>query len=318
MEQMNGIVQKLKAAESILLFPHINMDGDALGSSVALCLALRQMGKTCSILIEDDIPDYLKFMDKGYCIAHADHIPDISLAVDCGDVSRIENRREVFYAASDTACIDHHLLHADFAQDCFVDPEAAATGVLVFKLLKELGVECTPEIADALYVAIMTDTGSFRYANTDRQVHLIIAELYECGLTHVPLCNAIYDNIPLSQIKLEAEALENLEIFAGNKACISYATLEMIKGANATPDQSENMIDRLRSIKDVEVAIFLKEKPDGNYKVSFRAKSYADVGSLAYRLGGGGHQKASGCTVEGPLENALCILKDAVQEELNR
>ncbi|HRV33756.1 MAG TPA: DHH family phosphoesterase, partial [Anaerovoracaceae bacterium] len=104
---MNGIVQKLKAAESILLFPHINMDGDALGSSVALCLALRQMGKTCSILIEDDIPDYLKFMDKGYCIAHADHIPDISLAVDCGDVSRIENRREVFYAASNTACIDH-------------------------------------------------------------------------------------------------------------------------------------------------------------------------------------------------------------------
>ncbi|MDD2294359.1 MAG: bifunctional oligoribonuclease/PAP phosphatase NrnA [Eubacteriales bacterium] len=317
MESMLAIAQKLKTADSVLLFPHINMDGDALGSSVALCLALRQLGKTCSILIEDDIPEYLAFLDKGYCIRDAVRIPDVSLAVDCGDVSRIENRREIFYAAADTACIDHHLLHADFARDCLVDSGAAATGTLVFRLLEEMNIHFTPEIADALYVAIMTDTGSFRYSNADRQTHLIIARLYEYGLDHVPLCNAIYDNIPLSQVKLEASALQNMEIFAGGRACIAHATLDMVEAAGATPDQTENIIDRLRSIRDVEIAVFLKEKADGNYKVSFRAKSYADVGTLAYRLGGGGHRKAAGCTVAAPLGNARDLLRDAVEQELD-
>lgn len=318
MDPMNAIIQKLNEARSVLLFPHINMDGDALGSSVALCLALRQMGKSCSILIEDDVPDYLAFLDKGYCIRQADVIPEMSVAVDCGDVSRIENRKDIFYAATATACIDHHLLHADFAGDCFVDSEAAATGSLVFELLEELGVRFTPEIADALYVAIMTDTGSFRYSNTDRRTHLIIARLYEYGLEHVPLCNAIYDNIPLTQVMLEAKTLESMVIFAEGRACLAYASLEMIKAVGATPDQTETIIDRLRSIRDVEIAIFLKEKPDGNYKVSFRSKSYADVGTLAHRLGGGGHRKAAGCTVAAPFEHALAVLQAAAEEALRK
>ena len=318
MDPMLAIAHKLKTAESVLLFPHINMDGDALGSSIALCLALRQLGKNCSILIEDDSPEYLAFLNKGYCIRNPEQIPDMSVAVDCGDVSRIDRRKEIFYAAAATACIDHHLLHADFAQDCLVDSAAAATGMLVFQLLEEMGIQFTQEIADALYVAIMTDTGSFRYSNADRRTHLIIARLYEYGLDHVPLCNAIYDNVPLTQVKLEAKAMDNMEIFANGRACIAHSTLEMIEAAGATPDQTENIIDRLRSIRDVEIAIFLKEKPDGNYKASFRAKSYADVGTLAYRLGGGGHRKAAGCTVAAPLEEAMRILMNAAEEELNR
>jgi phosphoesterase RecJ-like protein len=313
---MKTIINQLSKAGSVLLFPHINMDGDALGSSVALCLGLRQMGKECSILIEEDIPDYLAFLDKGYCIRRAERIPDMSIAVDCGDESRIENRKEIFYAAQTTACIDHHLLHADFAWDCLVDPEASATGILVFHLLEEAGVRITPEMADALYVALMTDTGSFRYANADRQTHLVVARLYEQGLDHVPLCNAIYDSVPLSQIALEAKALENMQIFARGKGCISYATLDAIREAGATPDQTETIIDRLRSIRDVEIAAFLKEKPDGNYKASFRAKTDADVGTLAHRLGGGGHRKAAGCTVKGPLSSALEVVRIAVEEEL--
>ncbi len=314
---MRAIIEQLKEARSVLLFPHINMDGDALGSSVALCLGLRQMGKECSILIEDEIPEYLSFLDKGYCIRQADRTPDLSIAVDCGDESRIENRKSVFYSARTTACIDHHLLHANFAWDCLVDPEASATGVLVLKLLEEIGVRITAEMADALYVAIMTDTGSFRYSNADRQTHLMVARLYEYGMDHVPLCNAIYDSIPLSQMKLEAATLGNLQIFASGKASIAHATLEMIQEAGATTDQTETIIDRLRSIRNVEIAAFLKEKPDGNYKASFRAKTYADVGGLAYRLGGGGHRKASGCTVKGPLSAALDTVRTAIEEELS-
>lgn len=315
---LDVLASALAKAERVLLFPHVNMDGDAMGSSVALCVALRQLGKQCSILIEDDIPDYLVFLDKGYCVWHAPYTPDVSLAVDCGDVSRIEERKEVFYSAPKTLCIDHHLLNADFASDCYVDPEAAATGIPVYHLLEKLHVQITPEIADALYVAILTDTGSFRYSNADRNTHLIVAKLYEYGLNHVPLCNAIYDNIPLSQLALETRVLSQMELFAEGRACIGCTDLATIEACGSTPNQTETIIDRLRSIKGVEIAVFLRERNQNIYKASFRSKSYADVGGIASRLGGGGHRKAAGCTITGSLQDAKRIAMAAVTEELNR
>ena len=316
LEQRKAIIRRLEEARRILLYPHINMDGDTLGSSVALCIGLRQMGKSCHILIEDDIPAYLAFLDRGYCVRQAAGPVDLSLAVDCGDVSRIEKRKETFFAARHTACIDHHLLRVNFARYCYVDPEASATGLLVLDMLEELGVEVTAEMADALYVAIDTDTGSFRYANADRATHLAVAKLYQYGLDHLPLCNAIYDNIPLSQMLIESEALSRMELFAGGQAVLSYCTGEMLEKAGATMEQCGTIIDRLRSLQDVEVAVFLKEKEDGNFKASFRAKTYADVGALANRLGGGGHTKAAGCTMAGPLDKARELLKVAVSEAL--
>ncbi|HHX92864.1 MAG TPA: bifunctional oligoribonuclease/PAP phosphatase NrnA [Clostridiales bacterium] len=313
---LDRIKKTLTEADSILLFPHIHMDGDALGSSVALCIALRQLGKNCSILVNEDIPEYLAFLDNGYCVRETAGTAHVSMAVDCGDASRVEDRKEAFYGAEKTLCIDHHLLHADFAEECYVDPDAAATGIPVFHLIRKLGAAITPEIADALYVAILTDTGSFRYSNADRTTHLLVAELYDYGLNHVPLCNAVYDNIPLSQLRLEAGALESMQLFADGKACIGHLTLEEIQKLGGTPDQTETVIDRLRSIQGVEVAVFLREKGVDTYKASFRSKSYADVGSIAHRLGGGGHRKAAGCTIAAPLEEAIRIVREAVLREL--
>lgn len=316
MDQMKQIVQELNRAENILLFPHINIDGDALGSSVALCAGLRSLGKKCDILLEDEIPEYLAFMDKGYCVNKATYASDVNVAIDCGDASRIENRKDIYFSAPFTVCIDHHIVNGPFSDLSFIDPSAAATGMLVYELLKALSIEITAEIADALYLAILTDTGSFRYSNASKETHLVVSELYDYGLNHVAICNAIYDSMPATQIAIEALVLQHMEFYANGKACVSYADNQMLKQVGATSDQTECVVDRLRSIKDVEIAVFLKEKSDGSFKVSFRAKSYANVREIAFNLGGGGHEKASGCTINQPLAEALKIIKAAVEEEL--
>lgn len=317
MNHTKEIIQKLNDAKSILLFPHINMDGDAFGSSIALCLGLRSLGKTCNILLEDEIPDYLKFMDHGYCINEANYSSDINIAIDSGDISRLENRKEVYLSAPCTLSIDHHISNSSFSQLSYIDSTVAATGMLIYELLKTLSVAITPEIADALYLAILTDTGSFRYSNTSKETHLLVSELYDCGLDHVTICNAVYDSVPPSQIAIEALILQQMEIFADGKACISYSNNEMLEQAGATPDQTETVIDRLRSIKNVEIAVFLKEKPDGSFKASLRAKTYANVRKIAFELGGGGHEKASGCTLNQSLSEAIETIKIAVEKELH-
>ena len=317
MNHLKDIVEKLNNSQNVLLFPHINMDGDALGSSIALCKGLRMLGKECYILLDDEIPKYLAFLDKGYCVNKALIFPDTCVAIDCGDISRIENRKDIFFSAKTTICIDHHLVNEPFAKFNIIDPTSAATGILIFKILKDLEVKIDKEIADALFVAILTDTGSFRYSNADENTHLAVAELYQYGLDHVTICNAIYDNVPPTQMVIESNVLNKMEIFASGKACISYATCQMLKDADVTPDQTETVIDKLRSIQGVEIAAFLKEKPDGNYKASFRAKSYANVAKIAVSLGGGGHEKASGCIVMPPLENALKTVKLAIEKELS-
>ena len=267
--------------------------------------------------MEVEIPDLLKFMDKDYCVSVAPYDSDVNVAIDCGDSSRIEKRKETFFSAPCTICIDHHMLNEAFADFALIDSNSAATGILVYDILKALSVEFSAEIADALFLAILTDTGSFRYSNASKETHLVAAELYDYGLDHVSICNAVYDSIPSSQMAIEALILQKMELFAAGKACISYASNEMLKEAGAKSDQTENVIDRLRSIQGIEVAVFLKEKPDGNFKASFRAKSYANVGRIAVALGGGGHEKASGCTMEQALPEAIEIIKAFVEKELS-
>lgn len=317
--RLQDIADALLGAEHILLFPHIQIDGDALGSAVALCIAMRQLNKSCHILVEEDIPEYLAFLDQGYCIREAEITPDVSVAVDCGDVSRIEGRKEVFYSAKKTLCIDHHLLHADFADHCYVDSEAAATGILMFRLFQLLqseGLIITPDMANAVFVAILTDTGSFCYSNADQRTHRIVADLYDYGLDHSPLCDAIHDHIPLQQLLIEGKALESVQLYADGRICLSVLSLKTMGEYGVTPNQTGRVIDRLRSIQGVDIAIFLREKPDGTYKASFRSKSNADVGSIAHRLGGGGHRKAAGCTIHVPLPEAVRLVVDAAKAEL--
>ena len=317
MHSWNDIIKAIEQAQKILIFTHMNMDGDAAGSSCALCRSLRLLGKDCFILLEDGCPRYLQFLDEeGMFLREAPWMPELSIAVDCGDDSRIEKRKDVFHAAPVTACIDHHMKGGAFAQLEVIDPAAPAAGSLVFDLLQAMNAPIDTAAAEALYVAIATDTGSFKHGNTTAEAHMDAAKLYGYGIDAVKLNNFIYGNYPLPQLKLEAMAVERVQLFADGRAAISWCTQEDLKRFGALEEHTEMCIDRIRSIEGVEAAAFVKEKADGRLKVSLRSKSYADVNAVARKFGGGGHLRASGCTLYGTVEEAVAALKPALEESV--
>jgi len=326
MNKWTDIAEQIKKADDIVIMTHTNMDGDAIGSASALCHALRHLGKRCVILLEDDIPGYLKFMHDHsaggdslpFFVNSMPFNPQMAIVVDCGDASRIEKRLDVYKSCATTICVDHHVQQEAFSDYSVVEPDASATGLLVYQLINELGVKIDKEIAEDLYVAIMTDTGCFRYSNTTAECHLVTAELYKAGIEFDKLGTLIYDTLPLSQIRLESLIVDWMQMFADGKAVISYVTQEKLRELGATYDMTGGCIDVLRKIDSVEICAFLKEHEDGSIKLSLRAKSYASVLNVARAIGGGGHVKAAGGTLHVPMQEAVSIVRKAVEEELAR
>ena len=324
MNKWTEIVNCIKASGRVVIMTHANMDGDAIGSALALCHALRSMGKRCVILLEDDIPRYLKFMHDHsgvsgdpFFVFEMPFEPELAMVVDCGDTGRIDKRLDVYQSCSTKICVDHHMHIDSFADHSVVEPAASATGLLVYELIKELGVSIDKEIAEDLYIAILTDTGCFKYSNTTKECHLMAAELYEYGIDHEKLATLIYDTVELPQIKLEAAIVQWMEIFAGGRAVVSYVTQDQLKELGASYDMTSGCIDVLRKIEGCEIAAFLKEHEDGTVKLSLRSKGESDVNRVARALGGGGHVKASGATLRVPLKEAIELTKAEIEKELS-
>jgi len=326
MNNLNEIVNCIKSYDDIVILTHTNMDGDAMGSASALCHALRMMNKNAVVLLEDDVPKYLNVLhhhlgsekEYPYFVSNMPFKAKLAIAVDCGDEKRIEKRLDVFKAAEKRICIDHHIQTAPFADYSIVEPDLAATGMLIYSVIKELGIKIDTHIAEDLYVAIVTDTGRFKYSNTTAEVHQVVSELFSYGIDNVKICNAIYDSYPLSQLKSEAYAQDIMEVFANGKAVISYITLDKMKELGATYEQVDTCIDRIRIVEGVEIAAFIKEKEPNLFKISFRSKSYAKVNTIAQAFDGGGHEKASGATIIGTLEDTIIKLKKEIEKELSK
>lgn len=305
--------QLLNNAESIVIFPHINPDGDALGSCAALCRALRNEGKEAWILMEEEVPRYLSFMDTEFCTCDNGCItdPDICICVDCSEEKRFPKRADKFNSGKTRMCIDHHATSDSFGDYYYIDGAEAATAQIIYKLLIEMGVRIDSGIAASLYTGISTDTGNFQYSNTTPETHMIAAELMKTGMDHVSITVALYQNVSLTKVRLEARILDKMEIFAGGRAVISYVDRQMLQEVSAGMEDSESAIDTLRNIEGIEIAAFLKEKADA-VKVSMRAKSSGRVDEIAVKFGGGGHAKAAGCT----LEMSIAEAADAIKEEI--
>jgi len=310
---MKEIARVLLEAQSVLIFPHINMDGDAVGSAVALCRQLRKLGKDCWILAEDAMPGNLVFIGRGYFTAEHDLIKnaDVSVCVDCGAFSRFPQRKDKFLEGKTTVCIDHHSTTEEFCAYNYVDPMAAATGELIWMLLKEMKAEPDVEIGQAIFAAIATDTGNFQYSNTTKNCHLIMAELYDWGVDINKASVELYENERLAKLQITTRALNTLEIIGPRlcQAAVAHVTLADMEEVGAEPSETDGVIDRLRSISGVEYAAFLKEKEPGVIRVSMRAKRRGDVAAIASKYDGGGHIKAAGCTLYMSMEEALAVMK---------
>lgn len=311
------IAAEIKAARSVVIFPHILMDGDALGSSVALCSALRNMGKRAVIAVEDKVPDYLMFLDNDYCTGDFEEWmnPDISICVDCGETKRFPMRISLFESGKKKICIDHHGTSSGIGDLNYIDAEAAATGELIYDLLVAMEAEITPEEANAIFAAITTDTGNFSYSNTTKRSHEIVMELYDWGLDSYKTSVNLYENESFEKIRLQGAVMNKAEVFAGGKAIIADISLDMLKEYNARMEDTEGIVGTMRSIAGIDIAILVKEKEENNIKISLRAKE-GNVSDIAVKFDGGGHMRAAGCTLYTDIKTARETIKQAVTEQL--
>ena len=317
-DSFETIAQKLNEADRIYLFPHENPDGDAVGSTAALCSMLRDMGKDCDVLIDEELPDNLKFMDDDMFIIPEGEVeaPDLSVAVDCSEISRFPKLEKIFRSAESSICIDHHMTEVPLCDLNYVDPSAAAVGELIFKLMKTMDHVPSKREAEALFAAITTDTGDFKYSNTTRETHEIVCELYDSGIDVSAVSSAIYENESPEKMRLVGEAVGNMKFYAGGRIAVTSVTQEMLKETGAVMSDAEPVVARIRSVRGVEAAFVFKEKAADKTFVSMRSKKDLNVQKLASRLGGGGHERAAGCTLDMGLEDAEKTVVGLAEEML--
>lgn len=311
-DSLKSIATIMKDINSILLFPHINMDGDALGSCTALCLALRSLGKQAYVMISEPVPKNLDFLECGCTTTDDSVIEDVelSLMMDCSSLNRIPKREAALERGRIKGCIDHHAVGVtDIKFDFFrTEPKSAATGEMVYQLIKNLGVDITLDIANCLFAAITTDTGNFQHNNTTKRTHDIVGKLYQVeGFDSKAISALIYDRQSKEALKMEAKMLSQLEFYSDGKIAIGAITQSLLRESNCTMDEAEGMIQRIMSIDGVEIGVLFKETLD-NVRASLRAKYYANVADVATMFGGGGHIKAAGCTFNTTIEDAKALL----------
>ena len=315
----NSIINKIKDSDKIAVLSHIMPDGDSIGSSLALYNALKKCGKNVRFILDDEIPKTYRFLKSSDRIQRPGQFEsfDAIIVLDCGDAERLGNS-SIYLNNNYVINIDHHISNNEFGNLNIVDKDSAATGELVYDLIKALGIDMDREISECLYTAIVTDTGQFQYSNTTSRTHLIAGELINYGVNVSLMSERIYQNNSKEKAVLMKMALSSLEFFHNDvTSCISL-TLEQMKEANASDEDSDGIINLARDIECVEVAIFLREIEQGVVKVGLRSKKKADVSAVALQFGGGGHVHAAGCTVHGTVNEVKKKILDAVAEELKR
>ncbi|HEY6191124.1 MAG TPA: bifunctional oligoribonuclease/PAP phosphatase NrnA [Bacteroidota bacterium] len=289
--------------QEFVLTTHVNPDGDGLGSELALAWALRQMGKSVSILNHSSTPENYRWLDPGQDLVQfsSDRDRQTLLKADCIVVldtnhpARLPSLEEPLRAAKGVKIVvDHHLDPDPFADRYVIDDGATSTGEIVYRILKELpGVSITKEIARALYTAIMTDTGSFRYPRTDPEIHLIAAHLIERGADPTSIFENVYENWSPGRLRLLGEVLDSMKIAHDGKLAYIVCTQKMFSATGTTGVDTDNFTTFPMGVRGVLVGILFNELENG-VKISFRSKGRIPVNELAKEFGGNGHLNAAG------------------------
>lgn len=293
----------LKEEEKFFIATHISPEADAIGSSLALAMALESLGKVTVLFDKDPVPKFCHFLpgyEKFTNVISPFLTSDFALILlDCNTLKRAGIKGPTFKYS---VVIDHHQTEEDFGDIKWVVPEAAATGMMIFYLIKKLGVNITRDMAINLYSAIAIDTGTFRYGNTTAEALRIAAKLIEAGANPAHISNNLYETWSQERFALLIMALNTLEV-KGNIAT-TFVTKEMYRKTGAAPEDTENFPAFTRIMKDVKVSALFRELDDNYWKVSLRSKGDINVALVASRFDGGGHKNAAGYLVKSDLESA--------------
>jgi len=318
------VAAELRSRERFLLTAHEGPDGDALGSLLGMHHLLTQLGKDSVMFMaakEFPLPIEYRFLplEEVFHEAPADMADRTIVFLDCGNIDRMPVE---FLTAGDNFRInvDHHHDNTLFGDINLVETGASSTAEIVYRLAILLGVEITPEIASALYVGLVTDTGKFMYENTNAQTHRITADLIDAGVAVDETYRRLYEHVPIEKLRLLSRALDNIGRYCGERLTVAHITAADYKASGAGAEMTEGIIDHLRSIEGTKVAALIRDQGDRGRaarKVSLRSSGgELDVSAIARKHGGGGHKRAAGFSTDLELDELVSFLCGEVKAQL--
>ena len=321
------ILKTIRQKDNFVLLTHVHPDGDALGSLLGLSDILENLGKRVFAYLDEPVSHLYDFLpDSSRVNVNLDDLnhfldeagPDVAaIALDCGEADRLGEHKNQLLRIKPFIVIDHHLSHRNYGQMRWVEADRSSAGEMVYELCEALG--CTPSYKCAfdLFVAIATDTGSFKYECTGARTLEVAAKLVACGVQPEKVARHVYDNFSYERLKLMELVLGTLELCENNQVAFIHVTREMFDRSGAYQQDVEGFVDYPRSLQCVKVAVFLKETRDDIVSVSLRAKGDCNVAHIAKKFGGGGHRNAAGCRFPDlPLEAVRDELRKALRHEL--
>lgn len=322
MADLRELADALRRCRRPLLSGHIMPDGDSVGSTLALARMLELLGQQVTAVCPDPVPAIYRFLPGAEFMVEGEYLKDSGfdgiVLLDCSDPERVGPHVASYLDKGDRMVIniDHHISTPPYGNLNYIDPKAAAVGEIIYDLSFVLEVPITLDIATCLYTAIVTDTGSFRYESTTSGTLRRAAHLVDTGVSPSDINTLIYEERPLSSIKLLHAALGSLRLSPSGRVAWMSLTSAMEKDLNASGDDAEGIINYARMIEGVEIAILFRQVEPGAFKVGFRSKRFADVSALAQVFGGGGHPRASGCMMSGDLADIERAVVEAAEKHI--
>ena len=297
---MEKVIELINKARNVAILPHVNADGDAIGSCMAMREVLRGMGKTAVIYAEEEPEARLRFISDGIIIYSGEDVEcDTCIVLDCGDEQRIGERKAIADRADAVVCIDHHKTNTGFGTASYIEPATSSTGEILFKVFRTMGIEPDRDIARYLYAAICSDTGCFAYSNVSPDTFRIAAELITHDIDHAEIARELFDCVDMQSELLKAELTSRIRSYYGGRLRIVTADEGIIERYGVSPREVTDLVNLPRRIRGTEAAASVKFS-NGAIRASLRSNGATDVSDIAAKFGGGGHCKAAGCTIDAP------------------
>jgi phosphoesterase RecJ-like protein len=310
---LSQVVELIEQKQNFMITSHIRPDGDGLGSGLALYWMLRSLGKDATVILHDRVPPAYRVLPGSDRVLVqqdvAEHY-DAAFIIECSDVDRpgLASLKDQFVVN-----IDHHSTTVPFGDINWIDPTAAAVGEMVYNLCKALGVEVTKEIAECIYTALLTDTGSFHFSNTTERTLKIASELVRRGVEPARISQALFYSYPFAKIRLLGLVLSTIQRDESGRIAWVKVDRDTMYEAAASDEDADGIVNHALSVDEVEAVAFFKELAPGAYRVSLRSKGKSNVAKVAEMFGGGGHRNAAGCRIEGDFEDVKRRVLEGLQ-----
>jgi len=315
---LSQVVELIENKNKFAITTHVKPDGDGVGSSLGLCWLLRSLGKEAEVIVRGDVPPAYRSLPG------ADEIKDVSevnghydavFIMECSDLERpgIEGLDKVF-----TVNIDHHATSEHFGTINWIDSTASAVGEMIYNLCKAIGGKITQEIAECVYMALVTDTGSFHFSNTSERTLKVASELVKAGARPAKIGEAVYNNYPWSRIELMRQVLATVRRDESGRIAMMRQTAEMEQEAGTIDGDNNGFVNIPLAARDVIAAIYMREIEPGKYRASLRSKGDINVAKVAEQFGGGGHRNAAGLGIEGDWDQAEAKIVAALAEAIDK